>query len=494
MGAMLCLKSALMVAALTGFGFIFVSALMRDMPLYQRISLSLPWGIMCWGVAWISVVLVFSESRYSIHESITWNLFFLFIVSGILLIFFALVTKVALAPRGFAWIAFVIAMLLLAVYLNLGLVYMTGDSFYLINWNYDIGLTLQEGYPLMLRAIISLSRIIDPDYYLYVIHPLVAISLTYLLFGLLIDKRFIPKRDDFGVLISGAIIIAIFSLNRAYGLQAYYVNHHALVAIGFLSISAIMIGVGRARLSMISMVFIAFATLAISMARMEGFLFVILWLISFAFLLYDRMQRVLLSGIVLVLNTPYIGYLIVNYWDQGFITGKQYLLLWIGLLGSLVMFGSSLVERIYLRRAMGVSILAVLLLMLAIMLMLKPDHMIGNIFAFQVAYSNTWYWGAESHFIVLASILIWVVRLKRKEFFIEHDALFYFFVSSVILNLCITFFRAPLKTDWIDSANRVMFHFIPLILLWIGFEINRRVLSLQRSAIFLRFRNKFSRQ
>lgn len=469
---MLLLKSVFLVLVLASCGFLTVSVLLKDYPIYQRLSLSLPYGVMSWGVLWVLMALLFSVTDINNGAPQTLNLFYFLLAFMVALFFYALHAKLALVSRHLAITFIVIIAMLTSIYFYVGFVYMTGDSFYLINWIYDVNLSLQEGYPIILRGVLSLSRLIDPDFYLYVIHPILIIFLCYLLLGLLLDQGQAANRSRWGTLIVAIFVISIFALNRAFGINAYYVNHHVLASIGFLSISGLMIR--ETEFSNGHLFFIAFTSLSITMLRMEGFIFVILWMICFTMMLSDRTQRSLLFGLVLIFNTPYIGYLSIKFWDDGFINGQKFFLLWVLYILTSLMLCHPTTEKLFAKRNIGPTVMLGLALVFAILVMLKPAHMLGNLSSFHVAYFDPWFWGVESHFVVLASLVIWFVRLKRKEYYVGHDALFYFFISATLLNICLTFFRIPLKVVWIDSANRIMFHFIPLLMLWIGLEINRR--------------------
>jgi hypothetical protein len=117
--------------------------------------------------------------------------------------------------------------------------------------------------------------------------------------------------------------------------------------------------------------------------------------------------------------------------------------------------------------------------MLAIVI--EPEHMFTSLYAFLYNTGNPKYWGLSSlGSLVLIAMLI-QLRYQRAQRWYNTDALLLWVLSAVLLSFVVTLFRSPLRVGIDDSVNRMLFHFLPILMVWLGAEITRALRPIQHA-------------
>jgi hypothetical protein len=257
--------------------------------------------------------------------------------------------------------------------------------------------------------------------------------------------------------------------------QTFYVNHHVFSA------CMLLIAFGAAQEhrgadDRLGPLFLAVLALADStLLRVEGLMFAAL---ALAMILgrsqLERRPRVLASLLFLALVAPWHLYLVRLLWSGGFVTGKQFLIM-LALATLLVPFFAMSRPAWLARVQQQTDSLAVIVLLAVVVVACagRFRQMGGNIRTFLVnLYGPAGFlWGATPLFATLAVPFLLLVR--RREAAGENDLLLAFPVAATLLALALTVLRVPLVRGYDDSVNRMMFHFLPLALVWISVEISR---------------------
>jgi len=106
--------------------------------------------------------------------------------------------------------------------------------------------------------------------------------------------------------------------------------------------------------------------------------------------------------------------------------------------------------------------LGLLLLVLVFMVFQKPEHMMDSITAIIKNMIESGRWGIT--WIIFILLLVFSLTQPR----VPKEELFFYFISSFFsLLLAISYFRAPFRLGWGDSANRMLTHILPIIILYV---------------------------
>lgn len=461
-------------------GTLFLTYFWRKSPVIHRAILALPVGFGIWATTWIGVALTLTQFTLDMTNSTSTLVATFVFISILISLSFAVIRNIS--DYGIAeFQVFIIAAIIL-LFLSTGLYFRVQvtwmwDSFRLFNWAQGVSESLRDGFPLINLANANLSTLISVDYYLYIIHPLFALSLTVFIFAALalpLDLPILKYSNTIKITIAVCLVI-IFSINWFFLNQAFFINHHVFTAVGFIILLVLIME--RESPDLHVMILFGVISLFMTLARMEGFLFVMLSVAIYAFYLREHQQRLRLIGIVIVFNLPYVGYLIfASIGDWSFVSTKQH---------AIVLFGSFLfflavwfrltdrLEFFFNKKMIGPLVTAVLLLSFIIFSVLRPDDMLESLNTFARASMNVYTWGGSTLFIAVVMPSLWLFRILNKQLFFHHDAAFYVFLSSILLILNLTYFRGAYRQVLWDSGQRMMFHFLPLAYYWVGLEILR---------------------
>jgi hypothetical protein len=106
--------------------------------------------------------------------------------------------------------------------------------------------------------------------------------------------------------------------------------------------------------------------------------------------------------------------------------------------------------------------LASLLVLLVLMAIQKPEHMKGSLYVILLNTLRYGRWGLT--WLVFSQLLLVSIlgpRLPWEKLF------FYGIASFFILLLAIVYFRNPYRIGWYDSANRMLTHILPIVILYV---------------------------
>ncbi len=468
------LGSLLAVFMLFASGFLLIRYFLYELNIAYRLVLAFPMGLLFWSVIWIISILSTGSTDFGFFNSA--NVISLATATlSIPLLYFLSVKRLRFSLSEIVHLCFGTAtlMILTLYFFVKGWMVVTGDSYFFLNWSHDPILSLELGYPLVLLSIANLSTLIGPDYFLYVIFPLTTLSLALLI--ILITKNicekynyFTDSRMKFLFLI---LVLLIFSMNPMVHLQMSYANHHTLFAILVLILVMLPFLIQNFNLS--HYFFIGILTLFASLTRMEGFLFFLIILVILAYRFKDKLNGFRLLLISFLLTLPYLIFLTVVLWDNGFVSGKQYLFMISFGLIVVMLYRSRKFNELLDGRDPGMIAIYMLSLILLIVTVMEPAHMVQSLIIFARNSITPGAWGALNVLLVILVPLLIFVRLRQSEVKKYYDIFLYVFVISVLLILIVTYFRSPLRIGRFDSANRMLFHFIPLLTVWTSIEVAR---------------------
>lgn len=468
--------SLLSVASMYLWGLLVATYFWRNSTLIHRIIIAFPVGYGTWGTIWVGTKLACHLFACSLAPGpeITRLATLLYLAVAIMLAVFVLSGKMI---NKAGWLTILggatVLLALSTFYFFISYAILTPDSFSSVNWARDVPLALKDGYPPINLANANLSTLIGADYYLYIVHPLLAISLLLLIAGSVLGRKI--GSPGLGLSIAWVVtimgVLLVFSSNWMFGMQTFYVNHHMLTAINFLIIALLLFE--RDNLDTYAVIFVAILSVVISLSRMEGFLFVVLALAIFVFLLPNQRARTRLVGVVLVFSLPYLTYMITTLPAGSFVDGRQYAVMLVAAIALHFTLRLNLHGRYCNQETVGPIVVLGLVAILMLMILIKPTHMLESLMTFKTNLLVYEDWGASILLVLVATPCLWIYRVFTRGFFFRHDAFFYFFASALVLIVILTFFRNPLGYHAYDSANRMVFHFLPLAYVWIGLEISR---------------------
>ncbi|TVQ64761.1 MAG: hypothetical protein EA360_11615, partial [Balneolaceae bacterium] len=454
-------------------GYMLNRYCLTDLDRGYHFILALPVGVLLWGIIWSVASLIHFDYLFGFGSLLNQFslLAFLFtaISLSVLSIYSLPLQRQELIHIGL-WSGTILFLSLL--FLVNSYIVISGDSYVFMNWAQDPLVTLRRGFPLILLSIANLSSLISTDYYLFIIHPLIFLSLTLLIGQVslsLISKYLHTFKADF-VYPLLLLFLFIFAMNPMMYMNMIYINGHVLFTISYLAIFAIILL--SKTFSPGKILYIALLSLSVTMLRMEGFLML---LPLFAITLFGRDRRVnfkLLSA-VLGFSVLYLSNLIFHFWDSGFVHGAQYLIMiLLAVLLTLLLTNRFLSLKVQQHHFWMVLLLLSLSLYL-VMVLIKPGHMLESLTVFLRNLATPGTWGA---LIVIPSFLmsaLLIYRFKNGLKIRDHDLLLFLFLISVLIILMLGFFRQPYRPGRFDSANRMLFHFLPFLVIWVTVELNR---------------------
>ncbi|MBN2772463.1 MAG: hypothetical protein JXR90_17350 [Spirochaetes bacterium] len=221
-------------------------------------------------------------------------------------------------------------------------------------------------------------------------------------------------------------------------------------------------------------IYITLCLVALMLTRMEGvitsFFIIIFYLLNGDFK-FDT--RRIIFGSFLFFSSVYIAVLGFALVGNRSYSPQRYILF------LLLMITTYLVDLIFIRknkkilRNLSWIIISAAFLTL-ILLSLSNDELSKSLAIFASNSFNEVYWGLTNHAFVILFAVICYNRIKTRRHNEEHDSHIYLFLFSVLLILILANFH-PYRKGWFDSANRMLFHFMPLLVVWIGIEVNKLI-------------------
>jgi len=454
-------------------GFSYSIFFMGDKRLFRTSVVSVPLGLGVWSVLWIVLNIFMSliglEDNYYVSVAV-------FCILLSVSIYFFYISRGIFRNRKFKYtliISPIILLLITIFFHNLRTSIIFGDSYAFITWSYELKDLVSRGLPGFGLSVSNLSALFLPDYYNYSIHPIISLSLLLLIFDSIYNYRSLNGKNNYiKFALSVLLVFLVLSANN-FIWQAFYVNQHNLTAIFILLLSIFLLE-KKKEYSIGEKIYIVGLLTAITTIRMEGML-LSFGLILF-FLYYETLNFSVRRSIVsayLVISGFYVLFLSSVLWGNELFSAKKYGAVWI------LFFIFFLTENIIFRKypklmefikfaALGASFSFLLFLII-----INYGHMTESIGNFASNTFNQILWGLTNYVLIILSLLVIAFRIKRKESIAESDALFYYFICCIILILVLSNFRPPYKPGWPDSGNRMLLHFLPLLPVWIGIELNR---------------------
>lgn len=464
----------LLVIYSTGFlGFSFFSR--NYIPVFTAI-MALPMGLGLWSVLWIGAVLFQLEHNFGFAS--TANQIAVKLYLGIMAVLFILALRHRLLSKmNLAWWfvgGFILVLYSWIYYQFSGKTFLSGDSYRFIEWASSPIEQMQYGFPLVSSSWTNLATLIGADQFLGVVYPLVGLSLAMLLYLAIFtftSHGFLDDRVPMHIVgMVSFLLTSILVFSEMFLMQMHYINNHGFMAVVLLATVFLLFHVPR--LDWLHASLIAFLILLASLARMEGFIYALMLLVMWAFSRQDSSEGLRALSVSLLLSGPYLIFLSIAFWESGFIKGWQYaVMLSGGVLAALIL--ASPLRKSFVAPRLHLLVLVFLLVATMLAIVIKPEHMFISLLSFLGNTGNPKFWGLSTvGSLVLISMII-LLRNQQGERWRQTDVLLIWFLSAVLLTLAITVFRKPLRLGMTDSVNRMLFHFLPILILWLGVEITQ---------------------
>lgn len=438
-------------------GFSIVINVNKNERLERNLIISLPLGIGIWSIIWIfcGILIEISFNAGNYH------------ITQVSLIISSAVSIFALFRQRYYFnnnktvlkIASVIIFILFLITLfhSFKTAIIFGDSFAFITWTFDLFELSGQGYPLIGLSLSNLSAIILPDYYSYVIHPLLNLCLTALIF----DATLISNGNSalWKRIAVPVVVTSLFASNNNFIHHSFYVNFHGLSAI-FILAAALSIG---EKVNTMNKAFLILLLSMLMLTRMEGFIISITMLIMFNSSDIAEGKFVKKeSYIYLTISSLYIIFLTAALRDSEYFTSDKYLLVWSVFL-LYTIFNKSIFSRTMITGG---------LFLLGLFYIFNTEHMQTSIRNYFNNCFNINFWGFTNYALLIIVTFLMIIEFKYKIKNIKIDLLIRLFAVCIIVTLLMSGFRPPYKVGWFDSGNRMYFQYLPLAIVWLGYIIS----------------------
>lgn len=465
---------------LLGYIFFFGANTLGFLDRYHKnlsLMLAIPFSLVSWSLFYIVYRFTFiDESVFSFTDNHT-PLITFFSLSFILLAyrFYVAFHRYDIAIKGFYAIAVFVASYA-AVLLDMPII-LSQDSYYLVDIFYDYGKTLADGYPPFITSIQVLCSWCSVDYFMTSYVYLISFNF-YFFIGYFIHF-FISKTSlDSKLKLFIAVLAPLMLLTSFMGFyNFFYINHHLFVSFMFLIALFLLYIYRDSSDTRVLWLGVFFVSATVTM-RMEVALFSYLFLIMIYSLDFvDRKLFLKLLLFFVIVASAWQGWLIYILPDEAFVDPWHYMVIVAAMILSYVVIAViALFEAksfSYLYRNIRIFALIALVSILCVAFVVAPAHMSESVLNF---FTNTFYerqggWGVFWFFVVVACSYILLDRGYKPK----NIEIFYFFISAIVLLLVLSYFRTPYRLGVGDSANRILFHFAPMILIWCVVEVVKKI-------------------
>ena len=472
-------QAALLLFGLYNLGFFTAHYFLKNLPSWWSSIIALPIGVCSWALIWIIFRISTKSNDFGMDSlANTYSL----IASALWLALFFTINVVSKNFRDWRTLAFwILPGLLLTIFAFIqsffsGKLFLSGDSYIFINWSSDPGIQLQQGFPLVNLAIANLSTLVRPNFYLASLHPALALSFLVFLYLSIVTLSIKMIGNPPNPLVSSLVpffLIALFGFSEMFLMQMVYVNHHVIAAF-LIMIMAVLLFLADHPPYRYSF-FIGILLLFLSLSRVEGFLYGLLLAVLLAFSQQKTRFGIMLIGFSLVLPASYVIFLAQNNWVDGFVKGWHYaFMLLIGSIAWLT-YCSSHMRSLFRDYRLGLLLTTILLLVAICAIVYKPAHMLISLFFFTMNFFTPQIWGGSTVVACALGIMLIYLRTTQKDYWKNTDILLLWFACAILLLFSIVVFRTPLRQGMFDSATRITFHFIPILILWVGIELTRQL-------------------
>jgi hypothetical protein len=350
----------------------------------------------------------------------------------------------------------------------------TNDSFTFLFWGRTLAFTGRFGtevanvlgeFGIWVPVMQSASVFLDIDY-LYMLYPTLGISFL-LIFGYFCFRGMRPYfNGNFPVLLLVLLACLFMGSTGLIFFQFFYI-HATFPAAIYILIAVAGFWLAYRDKNDAWLIFAVLALIGFCLARIESPLFTLIFLL----LVVSRGGYPYRTRLILSLSflLPMIAwYLIIAksikyggaYLNPANTLEIVALLVASGLLVAAT--GIRKLERVILPHA-HVIVLVGMVVGLALMFALKTENMTISLNAilYNIFSEGNW-WGATWYILLaLLFIAIWMPRLPFEELFTYGISIF------LMLLLALAFIRIPYRDKWFDSANRMLTHLAPVVLLYL---------------------------
>jgi len=317
------------------------------------------------------------------------------------------------------------------------------------------------------------------DDYLYAAQP--AFAYTFFLIYLYLSHQVIGNLfSDKRVALALTFLTGLVLFSTYYMVwQVFYIHNNMISAVYlFVAVSTFWLASIEDKYSW--MIFALLGLMGFSLARTEAPIFALIFLVIV--ISFDQFSyRIRLISIL-----PYLFILILWYLYLFRGMGEGTLILnperTLVIISSLVSFGILVVlsELRWIKRfllpILPKIMLGLLLLILVFMVFQKPEHMMDSLTAIIKNMIESGRWGIT--WIIISLLLVFSLAQPR----VPKEELFFYGISSFFsLLLVISYFHGPFRLGWGDSANRMLTHILPIIILYV---LMTTVKGLSRNGLF----------
>lgn len=303
------------------------------------------------------------------------------------------------------------------------------------------------------------------DGYLYAAQP--AFGLSFALIFYFLSHRIISLLLPDKRLALALTILTSLALFSTYfiAFQFFYIHNSMISAVYlFMGVSAFWLAAVEEKGSW--MTFGILGLLGFSLARNEAPIFALIFLVLA--ISADRIPyRIRLRSILTYLALLVLWYLYL-LWRMGGgtkILNPEKTLVIVGVLVAfalLVIFSESKWVKRFVLPHLPKIMLGSLALILVLMVSQKQDHMVGSLYVSILNMLQFGRWGVTW----LVFSLLFLVSIPGPR--VPREELFLYGISSFFgLLMLIVYFRNPYRIGWYDSANRMLTHILPIIVLYI---------------------------
>lgn len=471
---------------LSGLGMVRL-CLKSEYPMFNAAS-AFPLGLVGWFLSYILVYGSLSFLRRPIPFTVA-DVRFSF---GIFCCFSLILISLTLFQERVTWQEFFVYVAIFSLFAvshfclrRINILVVNAEPYGMIDIETNLSTFIRGGIPIFNHTIFSLSALIGDDYIFATFPQYTAISLSllmcYVTFG---ELRKSSHSLAYSLILSFFPMAILFSSYVGVW-QLFYTNHHLLAAT-FVFLFAASCWLAITKQTPTALIIGTISLIAFSFTRMEGLLCAIaifcIFLSMSGVSLKDqrKMSLLFLLGI-----TPWSAYLIsvLGIAKEGKVgSGMQHAAIWGLAAASTLCFQVNrwkAWQRVLCHFYKFVP--AAVWLILILFTRLKSEHMLFNIHVSLLSLFNDtrgmWYnpmnidadqhggWGNTWFFILGATILILALRPPSKQTrFIDAFGLSGLTATGLII--AIIYFALPYYAGLTDSANRIFFHFTPLLLIW----------------------------
>lgn len=472
------MSQVLFLIGLYGFGVYFGLLFKRQLPLVLIVITGFLWGALFWVLGGMTLLILTIP-----YTAASMSILFIILVIGISILHARNKTW-QLSRRELIYIsAFALVYLLILLLANQfnfsvastdSIIYiLTGRRIPYEGFSQSVMVELADRgafLPLLQSASVFLG-----DDYIYAAQPAFGLSLAGIYFYLshrILGHLHSDKRLALTLsILSGLVLFSTYFVV----FQTFYIHTNLICAVYlFLSVCGFWLASVEGEDSW--MIVGMLALTGFSLARLESPVFALVFLVLL--ISYGKIPyRIRLVSIL-----PYLISLIIWYFyllrgvgDVDLTLDQTRILAIIGALAAvifLVIFSEVNWIKRWVLPHLPKIMLGVLVLVVAFMVIQKPEHMYTSMKVTLKNVLESGRWGIT--WVVFA--LLFLISLFRPGF-LREEYFFYGISSFLLLLLAISYFRVPYRVGWGDSANRMLVHILPTISLYVMMRVGQVLLG-----------------